>query len=86
VETYGSAKLHQLCASVGLRIVHAGEAPWSCQQGQSRTVGTFLRSILKRVIDRLAGYAYFGRRTDLSPNLFVVIKPVGAPHSKRRRT
>jgi len=78
VETYGSEKLRQLCASVQLRIIHSGEAPWFAQQGQPRTVKTFLRSLLKRALDRLIGFAYFGYHTDLSPNLFVVVKPIQA--------
>jgi 2-polyprenyl-3-methyl-5-hydroxy-6-metoxy-1,4-benzoquinol methylase len=74
VEAYGSEKLRQLCASVQLMIVHAGEAPWFAQQGQPRTVRTFLRAVLKKMLDQMIGFAYFGYHTDLSPNLFVVIK------------
>lgn len=76
VETYGLEKLRHLCTSAQLQIVHVGEAPWHSQQGQPRTVRTFLRFALKRVLDRLMGYAYFGQPMDLSPNLFVVLKPI----------
>jgi 2-polyprenyl-3-methyl-5-hydroxy-6-metoxy-1,4-benzoquinol methylase len=81
VETYGSEKLRQLCALVQLRIVHAGEAPCSSQHRKPRTVRTFVGAVLKRALDWIIGYAYFGRRVDLSPNLFVVIKPIGTPGS-----
>jgi len=73
---YGSEKLRQVCLAARLRIVHAGEAPWNRQQGQPRTAKTFLRSLLKRALDRLIGFAYFGYHTDLSPNLFAVVKPI----------
>jgi SAM-dependent methyltransferase len=86
VETYGSEKLHQLCACAQLRIVHAGEAPWSSQHRIPRTLRTFLGSILKRLIDWIIGCAYFGHHVDLSPNLFVVIKPAETPHSKPNQT
>jgi SAM-dependent methyltransferase len=80
VETYGSEKLQQLCVSLRLRIVHAGEAPWGSQHRMPRTVRTLVGSVLKWVIDRLISYAYFGHYVDLSPNLFVVIKPTGLPN------
>ena len=79
VETYGSEKLQQLCVSLRLGIFHAGEAPWGSQHRMPRTVRTFVGSVLKWVLDRLIGYAYFGHNVDLSPNLFVVIKPAGIP-------
>ena len=59
VETYGSEKLWQLCVSLHLEIVHAGEAPWGSQHRMPRTVRTFVGSVLKCVIDSLIGYAYF---------------------------
>jgi SAM-dependent methyltransferase len=81
VETYGSEKLEQLCVSLNLGVVHTGEAPWGSQHRMPRTVRTLVGSALKWVLDRLIGYAYFGRYVDLSPNLFVVIKPTDSPRS-----
>jgi SAM-dependent methyltransferase len=85
VETYGSEKLRQLCASLQFKMVHVGEAPWSAQQGQPRTARTFIRSVLKRVIDWLIGYAYFGCHTDLSPNLFAVLKSDQKPVKNQKQ-
>lgn len=74
VETYCLGKLRQVCLAAGLAITRSGEAPWYAQQERDRTPRTFLRAVLRRVFDRLFGFAYFGGRMDLSPNLLVVLK------------
>ena len=76
VETYGSEKLRQLCLPLGLGISQPGDAPWFAQQGHGRTPRSFLRAGLRRLFGWLIGFAYFGCRLDLSPNLLVVMKPI----------
>ena len=74
IETYGLGKLRQISLAAGLTITRSGEAPWYAQQERNRTPRTFLRAVLRKILDRLICFAYFGGRMDLSPNILVVLK------------
>lgn len=78
VEAFGEFKLRQLAAMCRLKLVELGEAPWYAQQGESRTFKALRRAVTRSVLNRLLGFAYFGKTVDLSSNLVAVLVPVGS--------
>lgn len=75
VTTFGEFKLQQLARMCQLRVVVMGESPWNAQQHEGRTARAFFRWLVRRALDRLFGFAYYGRRVDLTANLVAVLKP-----------
>lgn len=72
----GESMLRQIAAACGLRVEAVGESSWRAQQHEPPTLRAWWRGRLRRHLDKLLGYAYFGGPIDLSPNLAAVLRPV----------
>lgn len=73
----GEFKLQQVAAACDMRITAIGESPWRAQQHEPPTLRAWWRYRLRKLLNRLLGFAYFGGTVDLSPNLAAVLKPLG---------
>lgn len=78
VTSFGEFKLRQLAQLCDLKIVAIGESPWHAQQSESRNFRCWIRAVARAAINRLFGFAYFGRTVDLSSNLAAVLAPCSA--------
>ena len=73
VTAFGEFKLKQLAQLSELKLIALGEAPWHAQQTERRSLRAWWRAVMRALINRLFGFAYFNRAVDLAPNLMAVM-------------
>jgi SAM-dependent methyltransferase len=72
----GEFMLQQIAAACDMRVAAIGESSWRAQQHEPPNLRARWRSRLRKILNRLFGFAYFGGTVDLSPNLAAVLKPL----------
>lgn len=70
----GEIMLRQIAAACNLRVTAIGEAPWRAQQLEPPTLTAWWRYRLRKLLNRVLGFAYYGGTVDLSTNLTAVLK------------
>jgi len=70
----GEIMLRQIAAACDLRVTAIGEAPWRAQQREPPNLTAWWRYRVRKLFNRVLGFAYFGGTVDLSTNLTAVLK------------
>jgi SAM-dependent methyltransferase len=74
--TIGEFMLRQIAAASDLQLAAIGESSWRAQQFEPPSLRVWCQYRVRKLLNRLVGFAYFRGGVDLSTNLTAVLKPV----------
>jgi len=74
--TIGEFKLRQIAGAADLQVAAIGESPWRAQQFEPPSLRAWWRYRVRKLFNRLVGFAYYLGTVDLSTNLTAVLRPI----------